>query len=123
VIGLLATDAVDLAVRHLEHALAEARARASIPAVAFLTAHRGWFYLRGGAVAEAEADARAALELLSAHAIQLGRRFALALLVEASLENGQVVMRGVEEALGRPPRDFSDFVRNTVAGGTWNGAP
>jgi DNA-binding CsgD family transcriptional regulator len=90
VIGLLATDAVDLAVRHLEHALAEARARASIPAVAFLTAHRGWFFLRGGAIAEAEADARTALELLSAHAIQLGRRFALALLVEASLENGQI---------------------------------
>jgi DNA-binding CsgD family transcriptional regulator len=90
VIGLLATDAVALAVRHLEHALAEARARASTPAVAFLTAHRGWFLLRRGAVAEAEADARTALELLSVHAIQLGRRFALALLVEALLENGQI---------------------------------
>jgi uncharacterized protein YbjT (DUF2867 family) len=31
------------------------------------------------------------------------------------------VMHGVEEALGRPPRDFSEFVRNTVAAGIWNG--
>lgn len=30
------------------------------------------------------------------------------------------VMRGVTEALGRPARDFSDFVRNTVASGVWN---
>lgn len=31
------------------------------------------------------------------------------------------VMHGVEEALGRRPRDFSEFVRDTVAAGTWNG--
>jgi uncharacterized protein YbjT (DUF2867 family) len=29
------------------------------------------------------------------------------------------VMRGVDEALGRPPRDFAAYVRNTVAAGTW----
>lgn len=30
------------------------------------------------------------------------------------------VMHGVEEALGRPARDFSDYVRRTVASGVWN---
>ena len=30
------------------------------------------------------------------------------------------VMHGVEEALGRPARDFSDYVRGTVATGVWS---
>ncbi len=30
------------------------------------------------------------------------------------------VMNGVQEALGRPPRDFSDYVRRTAATGVWN---
>jgi hypothetical protein len=29
------------------------------------------------------------------------------------------VMSGVEEALGRPARDFSDFARATAAAGVW----
>jgi uncharacterized protein YbjT (DUF2867 family) len=29
------------------------------------------------------------------------------------------VMHGVEEALGRPARDFSDYVRKTAATGVW----
>ena len=45
VLGLLATDALDLAETSIERALAAARARASIPAMAFLLAHRGWFSL------------------------------------------------------------------------------
>jgi len=95
VVGLLATDALELAVTHLERALVEARARGSIPAIAFLLAHRGWFHLRGGAVAEAEADARTALELLGGHEIELGRRFALALLCEALIENDQLEAAGL----------------------------
>lgn len=31
------------------------------------------------------------------------------------------VMHGVEEALGRPARDFADFARRTAASGPWNG--
>jgi len=89
-IGLLGTDALDLAGRYIELALTDARARGSIPATAFLIAHRGWFSLKGGAVAEAEADARTALDLMSTHDIQQGRRFAMALLIEALVENGQV---------------------------------
>jgi DNA-binding CsgD family transcriptional regulator len=88
-IGLLGTDALDLAGRSLEGALVDARARASVPAMAFLTAQRSWFALRGGAIAEAEADARTALDLMSAHGIRLGRNFALAVLVEALIETGQ----------------------------------
>ena len=90
VLGLLATDALDLAESSLEQALAEARARASIPAMAFLLAHRGWLMLRRGAVALAEADARSALELLNAHDIELGKRFALAVLIRALVEKGQI---------------------------------
>ncbi len=30
------------------------------------------------------------------------------------------VMHGVKEALGRPPREFSDYVRNTAATGVWS---
>ena len=97
VIGLLDTDALDLAARFLEQALADARKRGSIPAMAFLIVHRGWFSLRGGAVADAEADARMALELLTTHDIRLGTRFALALLLEAQIECGQV--EAAEQAL------------------------
>ncbi len=27
---------------------------------------------------------------------------------------------GVQQALGRPPRDFSDYVRETAASGVWS---
>ncbi|MEX2123057.1 MAG: AAA family ATPase [Woeseia sp.] len=86
--ALLDTDALEVAERWLEHALAAARGLASIPAMAFLILHRGWFSWRRGDVAQAEADARTAYELLTAHDIRMGDRFALALLVEAMLESG-----------------------------------
>jgi DNA-binding NarL/FixJ family response regulator/tetratricopeptide (TPR) repeat protein len=108
VIALLGTDALELAHTTLEQALAEARARCSIPATAFLTAHRGWFHLRGGDLALAEADARTAFDLMTAHDIRLGRQFALALLVEALLGKGQVeaardAMRTHAPGSGVPP--------------------
>ena len=89
-ISLLSTDALDLAHACLEKALTDARALGSIPAMAYLMVHRGWFSLRSGAIAHAEADARTALELLTAHDIRLGDRFAMALLIEALIETGQV---------------------------------
>jgi DNA-binding CsgD family transcriptional regulator/dihydroxyacetone kinase DhaKLM complex PTS-EIIA-like component DhaM len=98
-IGLLATDALDLGYRTLEQALVEARLRGSIPGQAFVIAHRGWFSLRRGAVAQAEADARTALDLITAHDIQLGRYFAMALLVESLLAAGQV--EAADETLRR----------------------
>jgi DNA-binding CsgD family transcriptional regulator len=85
-VGLLATDALDLAQACLEEALADAEARASIPAMGYVIAHRGWTSMRQGDVADAETDARTALELLTSHEIRLGSAFALALLVEALIE-------------------------------------
>jgi DNA-binding NarL/FixJ family response regulator len=97
VIGLLGTDALELAQTTLERALTEARERGSSPAAAFLIAHRGWFHLRGGDLALAEADARTALDMLNAHGIRLGGKFALALLVEALVGKGHV--EAAEEAM------------------------
>jgi DNA-binding CsgD family transcriptional regulator/Tfp pilus assembly protein PilF len=90
VVGLLATDALDVADAHLEDALAQARARGSIPGVAFLTDLRGWVSLRRGAVAKAECDARTSLELLTSHGISLGVPYAAALLVRALTEQGDL---------------------------------
>jgi DNA-binding CsgD family transcriptional regulator len=89
-VGLLATDALEVADACLEQALADARARGSIPAQAFVIEFRGWVCLRRGDVAGAETDARTALELLTAHDIHLGRAFALGLLIEALIEEGEV---------------------------------
>jgi ATP/maltotriose-dependent transcriptional regulator MalT len=74
----------------MDDMLADAQARASIPAQAFVIAHRGWVALRRGAVAHAEADARTALELLTTHEIELGTRFAMSLLVAALVERGEL---------------------------------
>jgi hypothetical protein len=30
---------------------------------------------------------------------------------------------GVQRALGRPPREFADYARETAASGIWGGAP
>jgi DNA-binding CsgD family transcriptional regulator len=89
-VGLLATDALDVASACLEQVLADARDRASIPAQAFVIEFRGWVSLRRGDVARAETDARTALELLTAHDIHLGRAYALGLLIEALLEEGEI---------------------------------
>jgi DNA-binding CsgD family transcriptional regulator len=97
-VGLLATDALDVASACLEQALADARDRASIPAQAFVIEFRGWVSLRQGDVARAETDARTALELLTAHDIHLGRAYALGLLIEALIEEGEV--EAAEAALG-----------------------
>jgi DNA-binding CsgD family transcriptional regulator len=87
-IGLLAADALDVADGCLDQALADARARASIPEVAYATCWRGWLSLRRGAVGQAEADARTALELLTGHRL-LGTRFALGLLIQALVEGDE----------------------------------
>ena len=96
-IGLLATDALDLADACLEQKIADARAQASIPAVAFMLGFRGRVSVRRGAVVDAEEDARTALELLVSGGIQLARASALALLVEALIEEGDV--EAAEQAL------------------------
>jgi DNA-binding CsgD family transcriptional regulator/Tfp pilus assembly protein PilF len=122
VVGLLAADALDVADRALEQALADARARAAIPAVAYLTSRRGWVHLRRGAVARAEADGRTALELLTMHGIPLGVPSALALLVEVLVERGEAEaaeaeLRGADlgaEILPGPTNNFLFEARGLV---------
>ena len=99
VVGLLATENLDLAEAVLDRMLTDARARVSIPAVAFVLAHQGVASMRRGAVARAEDDARTALDLLSAHGIPLGATLALAVLVEALIERADV--EGAQDALDK----------------------
>jgi DNA-binding CsgD family transcriptional regulator len=89
-IGLLATDALDLAADCVVQALRIAHAQASIPAVAFLTAYRGRIALRRGALPQAEADGRTAVELLDTHGVRFGRTFAGAPFVETLIETGDL---------------------------------
>jgi DNA-binding CsgD family transcriptional regulator len=90
VIGLLATDALHVLDECLEQALADARARASIPAVAYATAYLGRVALRRGAVAQANADLQAALDLLTGHGIAFGIEPVQGLLAQAMLGQGEV---------------------------------
>ncbi|HET6773206.1 MAG TPA: AAA family ATPase [Acidimicrobiales bacterium] len=90
VVGLLATDALDLADEVMARMLADARARVSVPAIAFVVAHQAVSSVRRGALARAEAEARTALDLLTAHDIPLGGELALGVLVEALVEQGDV---------------------------------
>jgi tetratricopeptide (TPR) repeat protein len=90
VIGLLATDALDVVGACLEEALRDARIRGSIPAFALVMSYRAKLSLRRGAVEEAETDARAALDLLTEHAVLLGIPLALAFLIEAIVERGEM---------------------------------
>ncbi len=89
VIGLLATDSLDVVADAIDQALIHARARASIPGIAYLTSRRGRVSLRRGQVAQAEADARTALDLLTTYGIPLGTTFSLALLIEALIERDE----------------------------------
>jgi tetratricopeptide (TPR) repeat protein len=113
-VGLLAADSLDVAERGLERALADARERASIPAVAYLTSRRDWVYLRRGAVAQAEADGRTALDLLTTHGIPLGVPSAVGLLVQALVECGEpdaadAELRGADLGEDVPASPTSNF--------------
>ena len=90
IVGLLATEALDVAEESMDRMLADARARVSIPAMAFVLAHQAVASMRRGAVARAEEDARTSLELLTEYGIPLGATLALAVLVEALVERGEV---------------------------------
>ena len=88
--SLMATDELDLADASIEEMLRDARARASIPALAFVTCYRGRCAMRRGALTRAETDARTALELLEGHDIRLGAMIAFGLLVEVLVEVGEL---------------------------------
>ncbi len=89
-LGLISTDALDLAEECWAGMLVDAQERGSIPAQAFVIIHRGMVALRRGDVAHAESDARTTLELLTTHEIRLGTRLALAVLIDALIERGEL---------------------------------
>jgi DNA-binding CsgD family transcriptional regulator len=89
VLGLIAADALDVADAYIERTLVNARAQVAIPSVAYLTARRGCVALRRGSVAQAEADARTALELLTAQRVSLGVPFALGVLIGALIDGAE----------------------------------
>ena len=62
IVGLLSTDALDVAEDSIAQALAGAEQRTSTPGTAYVTSRRGWVALRRGRVGQAESDARTALE-------------------------------------------------------------
>ncbi len=100
-LGLLATDALDLADGVIARTLDTARARGSIPTVAYITARRGRAALLRGELAQAELDGRSALELLTVHEIGLGVPFARALVIESLVERG--ALDEAEALLGSEP--------------------
>jgi DNA-binding CsgD family transcriptional regulator len=89
-VGLVATDALEFTDEVLDRMLADARERVSIPGIAFVLAHQGLAATRRGALPRAEADARNALDLLTAHEIPLGVELALAALITALVEQDDV---------------------------------
>jgi DNA-binding CsgD family transcriptional regulator len=90
VLGLIAADAFDVADEYIERTLASARAQVAIPSVAYLTARRGFVFLRRGSMARAEADARSALELLTSQEISLGVPLALGVLIQALIAQDEL---------------------------------
>src|SRR5829696_3303541 len=90
VLGLLATDDLDVVESCIESFLADARGRASIPGIAYATSRRGWVAFRRGAMAPAETDAAAAVDLLTSHGIALGIPLAHALLLRVWTEAGEL---------------------------------
>jgi DNA-binding CsgD family transcriptional regulator len=106
VMGLLATDALDLADRCAEQAIAAARGFGSIPDLAYAQACGAWCALRRGAVGQAEEDARTALDVLTAHEISFGADNTRGILVQAALERGGAEAAEEHLPAGGLPRDI-----------------
>ncbi len=87
--GLFKTDRLDLARRTVAIAIAEAQRRGSAPGFAAASMWRAWIALRAGAAADAEADARAAYELVPAAAMWQHLR-CMACLIEVLIERGRL---------------------------------
>jgi DNA-binding CsgD family transcriptional regulator len=94
---LLCADRLEAAEHWLERALGEARARGSAFAFSQVSAFRAWLAMRGGAVADAEAEARGALEAARLQPGLPATPLALAFLVEALTERAEAA--AAEEAL------------------------
>jgi DNA-binding CsgD family transcriptional regulator len=83
-------DELDRADRLLEEMLVDARKRGSVMGYATASAWRAAVELRRGMVAAAEADARSAIELVTAHGLHFIAPHAYSFLGEALLEQGEL---------------------------------
>jgi tetratricopeptide (TPR) repeat protein len=83
-------DQFDTATAICEQALADARARGSLFTFALASLLRGHTAYLRGSLAEAEADARQALEAALAHGLAIGPPYATAKLAEALLARGDL---------------------------------
>jgi hypothetical protein len=87
--ALFKADRLDLALRTVAAAFAEAKRRGSAPGFATASAWRAWIALRQGAAADAEADARAAYDAIRA-AGAWSEAWASACLAEVLIERGEL---------------------------------
>jgi ATP/maltotriose-dependent transcriptional regulator MalT len=87
---LVQSGRLDAAKRALDEGLALARARGSPVAAARVSSARALAGLKRGALAEAEADARTAIELLSEATRDIPYRMALAVLAAVLVERGEL---------------------------------
>jgi DNA-binding CsgD family transcriptional regulator len=88
--ALAIADALDEAVAACDAALEQARARGSALGFALASASRSWTHFRRGALVDAEADARAALAVRREVGWHFATPFALAFLIEALVERGEL---------------------------------
>lgn len=88
--ALIATDELDRASALVETMLADARARGSVVGCQFASCRRAMLALRRSELAEAEAEARAALELATEHKLALSIPLQRAALGDALLERGEL---------------------------------
>jgi DNA-binding NarL/FixJ family response regulator len=83
-------DELDRADRLLDEMVADARKRGSVMGYATASAWRSAVALRRGLIAEAEADARAAIELTTAHGLHFIAPYTYSFLAEALIEQGEL---------------------------------
>jgi DNA-binding CsgD family transcriptional regulator len=87
---LVYADELESAVSVLDDAIADARSRGSLPAVALASAFRAQAMLRRGAVLEAEADARTSLEVLDTELLGYCRPYVLSFAIDVLVELGRL---------------------------------
>lgn len=89
-LGLVLVDELTRAHTLVQAMLADAQRRGSVAGFAFGSFARGMIALRRGELAEAEADTRAAYQLVAEHALAVGVPFSAAILGMTLLERGNL---------------------------------
>jgi tetratricopeptide (TPR) repeat protein len=111
--GLFKSDRLDLARRTVAIAFAEAQRRGSAPGYAAASVWRAWIALRSGAAADAEADARAAYELVPAAMWQHVR--CMSCLIEVLIERDRLdEAQAVLEASGGADATAASGIRTDL---------